>query len=453
VAETPSATSFTTREGLQSNDVWSLALDPAGPLYVATLNGIDRLDPATERVEPYARISDLPAGQPRALHMDRQGRLWLATVRGVTRLTPTVDRALPAPTVAVTGISVNDQPQPISEVGNAALDLGSLGAGPTQLRIDFRGVDPDVVQSLVYRYRLEGADTHWHGPTSDRSVSYSNLPAGRYRFVVEAINPRQAVSDVPAWVSFSVLPPWWMRWWFLTMATAALGAGLVLVHRRRVAHLVALERVRTRIATDLHDDIGSSLSQIAVLSELARRTHGGQDPRIEAPLSAIAETARAVVVSLSDVVWSVDPRRDLLRDLIQRMRRFVNDVFTARGIEIRFDADTESAGPALDVEVRRQVFLMFKEVVTNAARHSGASAVVVSVAQRDRRLIIQVEDNGRGFDPDAQRDGNGLDSLRRRAESVGGGFHVRSSPGAGTHVTLTVPLSRRWAADQRDRSR
>ena len=146
--------------------------------------------------------------------------------------------------------------------------------------------------------------------------------------------------------------------------------GLVaLLYRYRVAQLVAIERVRTRIATDLHDDIGASLSQIAILSELAR---GEADTRPETAntLDRIATTSRELVESMGDIVWAINPKRDRVGDLLQRMRHFASDTFTGRNIDFTFRAPDAGRDLALAADVRREVLLIFKEAVNNIARHA-----------------------------------------------------------------------------------
>ena len=143
-------------------------------------------------------------------------------------------------------------------------------------------------------------------------------------------------SPSPAIITFTILPPIWQRWWFVTLVALTVGLAVWFIYRYRVARLIELERVRTRIATDLHDDIGSGLSHIALLSEVVRRRVNRDDPPVRESLAQIAGSSRELVDSMSDIVWAVDPRKDHLSDLTQRMRRFASEVFTARDIEFRF---------------------------------------------------------------------------------------------------------------------
>jgi signal transduction histidine kinase len=213
-------------------------------------------------------------------------------------------------------------------------------------------------------------------------------------------------------------------------------------YRIRLRQMVELEHIRTRIATDLHDDIGSSLSQIAVLSEVARGPDDtGLDPL--APLGRIATISRELVDSMADIVWSVNPRRDNLLDLTRRMRQFAGEMLVSNGIDFTFDAQGAAVDVTLGVDLRRQVFLIFKECVSNAARHSGAAHVYIGFALRGNRLQLTIRDDGRGFDARVPAAGHGLTSMASRAGALRGALGVVSSPGAGTNAQLDVPLTRR----------
>jgi signal transduction histidine kinase len=253
-------------------------------------------------------------------------------------------------------------------------------------------------------------------------------------------------SDPPAAVDFTVLAPFWRRWWFLS--TAGLLAALLghALYSYRVRALLEVERVRTAIATDLHDDIGSSLSRIAILSEVARRENGGA--RSGGRLAAIADISRELVDSMSDIVWAVNPTRDSMRDLGQRMRAIATEVFTAQEVELAFQGPRDEQRVPIGADLRRHTFLVFKEAVNNAASHSGCRRVEIALGLEDGWLTLTVADDGRGFER-TEGDGHGLVTMATRARAVGGELAVDSRPGQGTTVRLRAPLVRRrfpWAA-------
>jgi signal transduction histidine kinase len=215
--------------------------------------------------------------------------------------------------------------------------------------------------------------------------------------------------------------------------------------------LVELERVRKRIAADLHDDIGSSLTKIALLSEAVRQNVSEKSGGDCEPMAAITTISNELVEAMSDIVWAINPQKDYLRDLSQRMRRFASDIFIASRISFRFRAPGPERDMQMGANIRREVFLIFKESINNVVKHSECSEVVIDLSVEDGWLILAVSDDGRGFDPalvkadtgylsSRLRGGNGLASMRRRARELGGQFEVVTSIGRGTTVALRLPL-------------
>jgi signal transduction histidine kinase len=383
----------------------------------------------------------LASGEILSAVRDRTGRLWFAARQGLSHLLPERERPSEPPPVFINGLLVAGARHPVSAVGEDEVSLSDLSPGENQLQIDFVGISFAPGESLRYQYRLEGADADWSAPTEQRAITYAKLSPGRYRFLVRAVNSVGALSPRPASVSFQILSPVWRRWWFIAMAGALAGALAYAVYRYRVAQLLALERVRTRIAADLHDDIGSSLSQISVLSEVLRNQLGEAEARVSKNLSLINRVSQEALDSMSDIVWAINPQQDHLSDLIRRMRRVASEALPARDIEFTFNAPAMVLDLKLGADIRRQVFLMFKETINNLVRHSKCKLASIDLRIEGTCLALTVTDNGKGFDPDQVNEGNGLISLHRRARSLGGETVVSSRKGAGATVMIKVPYN------------
>jgi signal transduction histidine kinase len=285
-------------------------------------------------------------------------------------------------------------------------------------------------------------------------VTFANLSPGAYRFLVRAVKTDNTVSPQHASVFFTVLRPVWQRWWFLLLAAFAVSFLIYALYRYRIAQVIKLERVRTRIATDLHDDIGSSLSKIAILSEVVRQKNGSggveKDSKIE-PLEIIANTSREMVDSMSDIVWAINPERDHLSDLIQRMRHFSEELLDARDIDYQFTVPENLKDISLGADLRREIYLIFKECVNNLAKHSGATETEFIVTLENENLIIAVRDNGRGFDAEQKANGsqngfggNGLRNIKKRAKKCGGELRIDSEIGKGTKIVLEIPVGKNY---------
>ncbi|HZF39962.1 MAG TPA: two-component regulator propeller domain-containing protein, partial [Blastocatellia bacterium] len=444
-AERPVIVPYTVAEGLSSNKAQSITEDSWGRLYIGTDHSLDRLDLATGRIRHFTTADGLANNHVIGGFRDSRGALWFGADTGLSRFIPEPDHPRPAPVVLINGLQISGGHYPVSDLGEAEVRDLEFARGQSNIRIDFAGISFGVGEVLHYQHKLEGADHDWSALTEQRTINFANLAPGRYRFLVQAVNADGVMSEIPASFSFTILSPIWQRWWFLALAATMAGLAGSLFYRFRVSQLLKLERVRTRIATDLHDDIGANLTRISVLSEVARRQGGDGASPVSGSLQAIAEIARESVASMSDIVWAINPQRDSLIDLTRKMRQHAEEVFMMRGIELKFVAPDHAADLKLGIDVRRNLYLIFKEAVNNAARHSDCARAEIELHVEGARLRLTISDDGRGFDPAARTEGNGLISMRRRAADLGGELSLESRVGAGSRVRLTTPLARSWA--------
>jgi ligand-binding sensor domain-containing protein/signal transduction histidine kinase len=449
-AERPTVRIYDAAHGLTSDSVASLTSDRWGRIYAGAGRGVDRLDPVTGRVQHFTTADGLGSDTPQSSTRDHRGWLWFATTKGLSRLIPEPDRPRPPPPIRITALTIGGAPFAVSQLGETELSGLQFASGDAQ--IEFASVNFEAGEVMRYQYRIEsGSGGQWSAPSDQRSVNLAGLSPGSYRFLARAVDSGGQVSAHAAVIGFRIPPPVWARLWFRLVLLAAVSLLLYGIYRFRLEHMLELEHIRTRIATDLHDDIGSSLSQIAILSEVARRP--GEADRDAAdsldPLGRVARISRELVDSMADIVWSINPRRDNLLDLTRRMRQFAGEMLVPVGIDFTFDAQAAADHVALGVDLRRQVFLIFKECVSNAARHSGAAHVDIVFAMHGGRLRLSIADDGCGFDAAIPGSGHGLASMANRAAELGGTLEVASAPGAGTRARLDVPLSksrdwRRW---------
>jgi len=430
---------YNTARGMASDIVTCLVEDAQGRIYAGTAKGVDRLDPKTAHIGHFSSVNGLAQGQCMAAMRDRAGSLWFATTQGLSRLTPTAERSAAPPRVYITDLRMGGKVYAVSQGGETHIGQLELKPSENQLQVDFVGIDYEPGDVVRYSYRLEGADAAWSPPRVQHAVNYATIEPGTYRFRVKAVTYDGAESAEPAEVDFTVLRPVWRRWWFESLALALACGAMLAAHRYRVAQAVKLERVRTAIATDLHDDIGASLSQIAILTEVARM--GGRSEYVGDPLERAAALARELVDSMSDIVWSIHPERDGMDSLVGRMRDFALDLLSPQGMA--FDLRTPPGAEDLQFSLpaRRQLLLMFKECIHNAARHSLASAVTAELRLEEREVVLAVEDNGIGANG-KESGGTGIEGLRRRAASLGGHVEWISRPGEGCRVTIRVPRRR-----------
>ncbi len=420
--------------------VWTMIEDRRGRICLGTARGLWRLDPASGALESLTPREGLPGSIVSELRRGTDGALWISTSGGIARLSDAEEAPSDDPPgVLLCAITAGGVARALPARGTREEDLGELESGQDNLEIRF--VAPCLGARAAARvvYRLQGADAGWSEPRTERSVSYAHLGAGTYRFEVCAVSADGA-RGVPATLDFAILPPLWRRSWFLAGCALLACAAAWTAHRARVRRLLALEALRRQIAADVHDDVGAGLAEVAILAEVARRKAGGA---AQGELEEVARLARRMRESMSDIVWAVDPRRDTLGELVQRVRQSAFNLFSDESVHFELRAPDEGAlgGTPLPPDLRRHLLLACKELLANAARHAQATRVELVLALAPGRLELCVSDDGRGFDPLARRGGHGLEALAQRASAVRGRVEIDSGPGRGTRVRLFVPLS------------
>jgi len=447
-SESPRFVRYTTREGLTTDSLRCVTEDEEGRILIGTSRGIDRLDPGTGGVRSFSTEDGLPNNLVFVCHAASDGALWFGTLHGLARYQPPPEESERPPRVLITAVAVAGEPVPLPDRGVET--LGELVLTPRQrsLRVDFVGVSLALGRDVRYQHRVLGASEEWSAPSPERGVQLAALAPGRYRFEVRAVTRDGGLGANVAALDLRVLPPFWRRAWFLALLALALAAAAWLAVRVRIARLLAVERARSRIASDLHDDVGSSVSRIGLLGELARRRLRDEPEAAESILGQIGQEASELAEATSDIVWSIDPRRDDLGSLVVRLRRFAADLLEAKEIGLAFEAPAEASAVSLPPEIRRALYLTLKEAIHNVAKHSGATRARVRIEAGGGELRAEVSDDGRGIDParaeQAAAEGrHGLGGMIARAAGAGGAASIEAAAGGGTVVRLRFPAGRR----------
>lgn len=435
--EVPVCRPYTISEGLMSNTVWSISEDNDGRIYLGTGKGMVRFD------EELNNWNSLIAGRwVSQVFRDSSGNMWANTGRGPIRFDPAASRKpSAAPPVYITDISLAGEHVPVPESGTISMDLGSLSSSQNNITIDFVGLQYSENDPIRYRYMLEGSEEDWSAPNRNRSITFGNLSSGDYRFAVKAVNGSGIESEVPAYLHFRIYPPIYLRWWFLGFAALAMGSVLYMFYSLRLKRVLEVARIRSTIAKDLHDDIGSDLSKISVLGEVARMRLGGSDAEADALLLSIAEISREAVGSMRDIVWATDPARDSMEDLARKMREHAEELFVPRNVAVHF-SQPKNIDAKLPMALRRELYLVFKEAIINAAKHSGCTKIRIELSGSRNGIDLSITDDGRGFDTSQEYSGSGLRNLSERAAAFKGNVEIVSAPNVGTSVSVNFPNPR-----------
>ncbi len=400
------------------------------------------------------------------------GHLWIPTAKGLAEVDlESFEKNVFPPPVRIESTDLGGHSVPIENLaaspGNdqAAQPLRTLEIPPDQQRLSLKFtalsfLDPKTVR---FRYRLAPLETGWVEGGTRRSVDYSYVPPGEYEFTVIACNNDGVWNNVGDSLRVIVQPHFWQTAWFKlsTSGIAALGiaaAVFVLTRqrgRRKLQHLkqeAALERERTRIALDIHDDLGASLTRMMLLSHSAME-ESGPHSELSSTLGQLHQTAREVTRTMDEIVWAVNPQHDSLASLANYLTRFAQTFLTAAGIRCRLEVPLDLPLLPLTAEMRHNIFLAFKEALNNVVRHSRATEVTIELQLHGAELRLLIQDNGSGFSvPESftkGRDletatriskGNGLLSIHRRMQEGGGYCHIESQTGTGTRIVLLTHL-------------
>lgn len=422
-----------------------------GLFYVAKSELLAAASGGSERVASHmfgrnqglSGLTPTPNYQP-AAHKARDGKLWFATTQGAVAIDPTrLPHDLPAPPVLIDEVRLDEH----------LLPAGALRVPSGQHRIEFRfaALSYTAPEDVLLRHQLEGADRQWTDTGSDRAASYTNLPAGDYRLRVIARNSAGRWNAAGVTLAFTVVPAWWETWAFragaillLTALTAWLARTVAQRRLRerlqRVEQEHALEKERVRIARDLHDDLGASLTEVGLLADRLVDTPAAD---LAPQLASLAWRTRRLSTDLSGIVWSMSPRNGTLNRLGEFIRQYAQRLF--RGLPIRCTVRGADGLPTLPLapDFQHQLIAATKEALNNVLKHSRASEVTIELRYLEGCFEITIDDNGKGFTVvDATgTDGNGLRNIRARIEEIGGTVKIASAPAQGARILLRLPLS------------
>lgn len=451
---------WTTADGLPDMLLRSVVPDDDGNLWFGSNKGIFGCAPEAllnyrgKRGSPvlFWRLSardGLPgrlasgAGQPVAARSP-DGRLWFPNSRALAGFDPAEVRQ--------TGRALSPVIEEVLADGQPCLPdaRGSVQLRSGVRRLEFFYTCPDLraPERLHFRHQLEGIDEDWTDAGAQRVAHYGHLPPGRYRFHVMTGGASGEWRETRSPLLLAILPRWWERlWvrWIGALLVVLLSGGTVwlvahLRHRRKLAQLrlqQARESERRRIARDIHDDLGATLTRMLWMGEMAATPEAAQTQ-----LRKVATTAREMTQSLEAIVWAARPENDTLRSLVTYLGRRMDELFEDADIAYHFVAPPELPERMVFAEARHNVFLSCKEALTNALKHSQASEVRLELVCAGEECHITISDNGRGFDPQSKRrDGaTGLSNMETRMREIKGRFELRSAPGKGTTVRLSFPI-------------
>ncbi|MEO7079982.1 MAG: two-component regulator propeller domain-containing protein [Flavobacteriales bacterium] len=422
------------------SDLQGLAFDKQGRVWCTTSNGLLRFDP---RDGSWLHVPVNDGGRFRQLNRCilqlRDGTMAFCADNCLVTFHPDAfDHLPPLPIPVLTGI--RNAWGPLTTDGKGRLQMPSRGSS---FEADLSALSPTGPAPLEFLYRLEGIEEVSHVTTGAAPLRYAGVPPGDLRLLVRVRDAYGREGPELAVLTLSIAAPIWQRWWAYALLALLVGGAMYAWSRYRLRQAMKFQAVRDGIARDLHDDIGSTLGSISYYSEALKRRLGEQDPIAKEVADKIGANSREMIGRMSDIVWSVDPKNDDAGSLSERMKMHAADLLAARGIELGFHQSPDLNAHHLSTPLRRSLFLIYKEAMHNAMKYSGCNKMEISLICDDRSISMTIADNGSGFDTDNvdSYNGNGLPSIRARAESLGGKVDVTSSADVGTRVHVKLPYS------------
>jgi signal transduction histidine kinase/ligand-binding sensor domain-containing protein len=433
--------------------VYSIAEDSAGRLWLGTARGLVFYSPSSGLARHYGRREGFLSGElnRRAALRGRDGELVFGGVDGVTQFDP---RDITEPRDAAPVVLTRWR----KFSSGGVLDFPIDGARRLRLEpndhaftIEFAALSFAQNADRRFRYQLAGAHPGWI-ETSEPVATFSRPRAGHYVLRIQTrVGADGNWTDPGLAIPLDVIPPFWNTPWFELLIALAVAALLITAHRLRIRRAVALDQLRLRIARDLHDDIGAGLSSIALMSDALRTRPDAGAAAEQTQLSKIGATARGMVADLRDIIWAIDPDRDRLDDVVTRMKDIATGLLP--GVRLTFRVSpTHQLSTRIGMAERRELLLVYKEILHNIAKHARAAAVTIELVAHGHELSLIVADDGAGIGPTENGNGTGLKSLRERAARLGGELEVRSASGGGTAVELRMETTRTRRAESRESS-
>ncbi len=431
---------FNTTNGLSSNLVYGGMPDDSDNIWIFASNGIERLNLNNAKIFHY-NLNDGIKDHIflKAFCKLKNGTFMVAANSGIIYFNPdSIKVKLPPPDVVITDFSGEQQSFSVdSLLQNKTINLSHH---QNVIAIGYASVSFTGRKTEKYFYQLKGIDRNWVSAGTQRSVTYANLTPGDYIFKVKSQNSEGIETLHTTTLSFTIHPPWWQTWWALLLWFMGISTLVYAVYDYRKRSRNALSNVRQRIATDLHDDIGSTLNSISVYSEIAGRHLKTNTENAKVLLDKMGTASRNMIDTMNDIVWTVNPKNDDFENILQRMQYFAGELLSAKNILLQFNVDENVKNIKLPMGKRKHFYLIFKEAINNAYKYAESKTVNVTITKQAQNIVMIISDDGAGFETEKISDGNGLKNMQSRAKEINAQVNIISWPTKGTRIELCMPL-------------
>lgn len=438
-------THFNEKNGLPTAQVLGILEDGHDNLWISSNSGITKFDKKKQTFRTYDTHDGLQDNEFNrgAFFKNKNGVMFFGGINGFNVFHPDSIKDNPfIPPVVITSFKKNNREFKLAR-SITMTDEISLNHDDYVISFEFAALSFVSPQKNQYAYKLEGFDKDWIYSGHKRDVTYTNLDPGHYVFKVKGSNNDGLWNEKSTDIKIFIAPPFWKTWWFLLGIVLMIVAGIYAGMTYRIQRLLELERMRTKIAIDLHDHVGSGLTEIAILSEVGFQQPELPHETIRDKFKKIGDTARQLSQNMGDIVWLINPKYDSLGDIILQLKKSYEEIFYDCRIAFRCSPVAEWNQFHLSIENRKHLYLVLKEAINNSLKHSGCNEIKLMVHYQSNGLEVIYEDNGKGFIASDSAEGNGLPNMVHRIQSMGGLLEMDSVLGRGTRITITFSNSKK----------
>lgn len=365
------------------------------------------------------------------------GRMFFPGLDGITVIKPHVNNLNPPTKLYITDLKVNEKSLRVKTYIGESSEI-NLKPTENSFSLDFVGVNYANPERIKLQYQLEGFENEWITTKNPANIHFSNVPEGSYNFKFRSLSDNGEITAQKV-LKLHIAAPFWRTWWFRMLMLSLVMVIIYAFYQLRINELLKMQAVRNRISTDLHDEIGATLSGIGILSTIARQQVAENHPAYHL-LGRITDDALTVGNAIDDIVWSINPKNDELTHIIARMSRHAAELFEAKNIDYQIITPEKIDEIKLSMEQRRDVFLIFKEAVNNLLKYANCTHVRIEIGIKNYHFKLLISDNGIGFDSAQESNRNGIKNMKNRAKKLRGKLNIDSNLGQGTKINLEFPI-------------
>jgi ligand-binding sensor domain-containing protein/two-component sensor histidine kinase len=428
----------TISDGLPSMAVNSIAGDKHDNIWLLTNSGVVRFQIKEKKITVFDKRDGIQNFGLDAMMVDTNSNVLFASRGAIYNFNPArIIKNESPPKVSITDLRIFDQDYTIHK--GEAIELNY-----NQNYFTFEYVALNYTQSRLnkYAYKMAGLDKKWNYAGSRRYVSYANLDEGTYTFYVKACNNEGVWNNTPAKFTLIIDPPFWHRWWFYASFILVFISSVYFLYWYNVNQLKMRVQLRNKIARDLHDDIGSTLSGINIFSKIALQKLNHNETGSSELLEKISDRSEKTMDALSDIVWSISTKNDRIDNFLVKAREYMAETLEPQGIRYEMHIDEDISSLKLGMEVRKEFYLIFKEAICNASKYAQCTLIKLSLKKEKDMFTLIIRDNGKGFDIDTVTHGNGLENMQHRAEKMNAKLAIVSAENQGTSIILSFHIPR-----------